>query len=62
MTVEYDCGMVLDAPIVLKPGQLLIANAALGDQMLLMMDAQHDTTCTVCRVSPEEAEVSVQHR
>lgn len=42
MTVEYGCGHRYLVPLVLRDDQTLVANAALGDQMLAEIDATHD--------------------
>lgn len=48
MTVEYECGHVYVIPLVLKDDQTLLRNAALGDQMLGMIDATHDQEHPQC--------------
>lgn len=48
MTVEYECGHSYEVPLVLRGSQTLIANAALGDQMTLMVDQLHDSEHPEC--------------
>ena len=48
MKVEYDCGHVYTVPLVLRDDQLLLAHAELGDQMLMMIDAEHDAVHPEC--------------
>jgi hypothetical protein len=49
MQIDYDCGYTITTPLVLRDDQTLLHNAALGDQIILLADAQHDTNCEVCR-------------
>jgi hypothetical protein len=53
MMVEYDCGHVYTVPLVLRENQTLLANAALGDQMLRMIDATHDEEHPECHDVPD---------
>lgn len=48
VTVEYDCGMVVEQFASLKPTQTLLGNAALGDTLIAQADSHHDLTCRVC--------------
>lgn len=45
MKVEYECGHTYIVPLVLRADQTLLHNAALGDQMIGMIDATHDAEC-----------------
>lgn len=48
MTVEYECGHVCMVPLVLRDDQSLLRHAALGDQMILIVDATHDAEHSEC--------------
>lgn len=48
MEVEYECGHSYVVPLVLRESQTLIANAALGDQMSLMVDQLHENEHPEC--------------
>lgn len=49
MTVEYECcGASYRVPIALRPGSLLLANAALGDTLIALVDASHDQQHPEC--------------
>lgn len=45
MSIEYDCGMVIEIPLVLESHQTLLHHSALADQMIMMADSQHDSIC-----------------
>ena len=51
MTVEFDCGHTYQVPLVLRDDQLLLANAALGNQMDAMIQATHEQEHPECHVS-----------
>lgn len=42
MTIEYEDGCKYTIPLVLRNDQTLLGHAALGDQIIAMVDAQHE--------------------
>jgi hypothetical protein len=49
VTIEYECcGTTYTTPTALRPGSLLLHNAALADTLIAMADAAHDAEHPTC--------------